>query len=506
VEDIREQNGIQSTQLSATTRRNAIRAGGIRATNSYQAQPLSTCRIICNVLLCRKPCENSKVLVRELVEHSRFDLFCGTVILANAVLIGWETDYIANHDGATRVHFQTVGFAMNLWYVLEILLRLLTYGKDFFLGPDYRWNVFDTVLISTSLLDLAFEAISFGKQTLVAARIARITRLFRVMRLLRVMRMLRYVREFRKLVFSLASSLQTLFWSLLLLFFVMFCFGVFFTQSVSDYNRTAEESETSIMKVHFGSLPRSMYSLYLAVTNGKAWGDLLGSMMKINWFVTVVFIIYMSMTLFGLLNVITAVFVESAMQSSQYYKDLMVEDKLVTEQVCSRHMKQIFKDIDKDDSGTISLEEMNGFLEDEALDLATYFEALGITPTEAKMLFVLLDRDRSGLVDVDEFCDGCMRLRGTAKSFDLNALHHDLKRLYAQSLNFFTHMTRQTKTDLTRQINFETRTGKELSHIKKGLAELTMRLCGTEQLQSSVVSVHQESSRPPLRFGGRDSI
>lgn len=54
--------------------------------------------------------------------------------------------------------------------------------------------------------------------------------------------------------------------------------------------------------------------------------------------------------------------------------------------------------------------EMEQFLADP--DLRMFVEALDISTTDTRALFRLLDRDRSGKIDIDEFCNGCMRIKG----------------------------------------------------------------------------------------------
>ena len=45
--------------------------------------------------------------------------------------------------------------------------------------------------------------------------------------------------------------------------------------------------------------------------------------------------------------------------------------------------------------------------------------------SEAQRLFTLLDGDDSGEVGIDEFIEGCSKLRGSAKSIDVNMLIHE---------------------------------------------------------------------------------
>merc|ERR1711912_197373 len=104
-----------------------------------------------------------------------------------------------------------------------------------------------------------------------------------------------------------------------------------------------------------------------------------------------------------------------------------------------QHLKEVFNDIDKDGSGAINGDEMEFFLEDP--ELAHYLESIDIFPHDARTLFRLLDGDDSGEVSIEEFCEGCLRLKGEAKSFDIHKVlksNNDLKS-QIMSLTTFVH-------------------------------------------------------------------
>lgn len=383
-------------------------------------------------------------MVSSVVSSHYFDIVSGTIILGNAIVMGMETDLVAKTGESAQVYTHLT-LAFNIWYIVELLMRFIKAGWGLFFGRDWRWGWFDLVLLMTSIGDMIAESASLtGLQ---AGRTVRTIRLFRVARVLRVVRMLRYVREFRKIVFSLATSVQTLLWSMLLMVFVMFCFGVFFTQSATDFVRISEEPhyDEEDLNASFGSLLRSMYSLYLAITAGRGWGELSDLLEGVHPAVMAIFIIYVSVSIFGLMNVVTAVFVESAMASSQHYKDLLVQEKMLMDQTRVRHMKEIFRVIDIDGSGSISMEEMQAFVQNPELDLQSYFEALDINATDTVTLFKLLDHDQSGEVDIDEFCDGCMRLRGMARSFDLHTMRYEEQRHQKRMVKFMQHVMRSMR-------------------------------------------------------------
>jgi len=376
-----------------------------------------------------------------------YGILCGLVIVVDAIIIGVETDYIAaDPNGESNITFRALGYVFNSWYFMEIIIRMCQRERwtYFFVGPDYLWNWFDMGLIAAAMTDIFIE-IAFGSGMYIG-RVFRTVRLFRAVRVLRLVRWLQILREFQKLVLCLASSLQTLLCSMALLAFVMFVFSIFFTQSLPIYleSRVVDASRATWsdqeIKSAFGSVSKTMVSLFQAITAGRNWGELAKMLEEINIFLFVVFLIFVGVAIFGLLNVVAAVFVESAMRATQHYRDLLVHEKLMRERINVQHLKEIFRNIDVDNSGTITLEEMESFLNDDSLKLQEYFEALELNASDTVSLFLLLDRDGSGEVDIDEFCDGCMRLGGNAKSFDINCMWYEMKRSHKDMLKLVQKM------------------------------------------------------------------
>merc|ERR1712203_663726 len=86
----------------------------------------------------------------------------------------------------------------------------------------------------------------------------------------------------------------------------------------------------------------------------------------------------------------------------------------------------------------------NIFAHDHMNDL---LEALEITAFDARSMFKLLDRDGSGNIDIEEFCDGCLRLKGEAKSFDIQCLIYESQRLITKTTALMGHLE-ESITDL----------------------------------------------------------
>merc|ERR1719221_1503721 len=101
----------------------------------------------------------------------------------------------------------------------------------------------------------------------------------------------------------------------------------------------------------------------------------------LHWLFAVLFLVFVSVTVFGIMNVLTSVFVESALQSVQHYKDLLIQESMKAKKMYVDHLREVFKEIDTDDSGSITLYEMEQFLTDPSLTM--YLESMDIQPDDA---------------------------------------------------------------------------------------------------------------------------
>jgi len=308
---------------------------------------------------------------------------------------------------------------------------------------DWRWNVFDSVLVCFSAVDV-FSALEVGMASgMVAGRLMRIIRLSRVVRTLRLCRTLNYFHQFRKMVYSLQASLTTLLWSLLLLFSVMFAFAVLFVQGVAEYTGAneivnPEPAFFGALRSDYGTLFRGCVTLYKAISNGVSWGEVMDPLSHVDGTFLILFLVYISISFFGVLNVVSAVFVESAMASAAHYKDLRIYESRKAKSDLVRHMREVFKQIDEDESGEISFEEMDHFLTDPQLKM--YVESLEVTVEDTAMLFRLMDLDDSGVVDIEEFCQGLLRLQGDARSFDVHLLIFEMSKLQSRWDKFVAYV------------------------------------------------------------------
>mmetsp|Transcript_46479 Transcript_46479/g.108279 ORF Transcript_46479/g.108279 Transcript_46479/m.108279 type:complete len:747 (+) Transcript_46479:127-2367(+) len=384
------------------------------------------------------------VLDRSRLRTRLFDGWCLLIIVFDAFLIGFEADRTSIEE------FQKwAKLSLTTWYIFEVLLRTFMRAKGFLPASSNAqherfWALVDVLVTSLAVVDTC--RVWLAHQTKVQSPS---WLLLRLLRLLRVIRFFCRIRDMKKLIFSMACSAMTLFWSLVLLLLLIFFFAVFFTNATvlflerDDIATAAAAHEQDFLEVNFGSVKRSMLSLYQAITSGRSWAEFSSAVADTHPLSEATFVIYIVLAAMGILNVVTAVFVESAMRASKSYKDLMMQEQQIKDRMTVRHMKQIFQCIDTDRSGTITLDELVCFLSDDRLGLQMYFQALELSANDTETLFNLLDADGSGEVDIAEFCDGCLHLGGPASSFDLNQLIYEQRRTNKHLLRFIENMATQ---------------------------------------------------------------
>jgi hypothetical protein len=245
--------------------------------------------------------------------------------------------------------------------------------------------------------------------------------------------------------------MKTLLCSMVILFFVLHFFAVLICQGTTEYRVNIDMPDHELDD-YYGTLPLALYSLFAAASQGIDWDSALRPLYRLDAFFPLAFIVYIIVTLYGVMNVVTSVFVDSAIMSSQHYKDLIILEKLHAREVAVKHMKEVFKQIDQevfkqidqDNSGTINANELEYFLTDP--DLNEYVSALGISVEDSRMLFRLMDPEQVGRIDASEFCEGCLRLQGEAKSIDVHTMIFQVKLFLSKWSEFTTYVENRFDT------------------------------------------------------------
>jgi hypothetical protein len=82
-------------------------------------------------------------------------------------------------------------------FLLELILKLLAYGKSYFL---VGWNIFDFTVVTASLADFLMGQLGVGLGNSALSVLPQIARISRVLRVTRILRMFKRFKGLQKLI------------------------------------------------------------------------------------------------------------------------------------------------------------------------------------------------------------------------------------------------------------------------------------------------------------------
>merc|ERR1740121_540705 len=173
-----------------------------------------------------------------------------------------------------------------------------------------------------------------------------------------------------------------------------------------------------------------MMVLFMTIAGGIDWKDIYAHWSKLDPLYGCVFVIYVSIMIFGVLNVVVATFIKATMENVARNRTQLIFQEMEKLEDYAQKVGQFFMEADANDSGTLSWEEFQAHMAEPRVK--AFFQALELDTSQAHKLFELLDVDGDNQVSIEEFQAGCMRLRGTARNVDLNVVLLNTQRLSSQ--------------------------------------------------------------------------
>jgi hypothetical protein len=150
-----------------------------------------------------------------------------------------------------------------------------------------------------------------------------------------------------------------------------------------------EEAKEQILWL-YGDIGSAMLTLFWTISGGMEWSVPSELLARLDVSLSVVWLIFIAFIMFGLLNVMVAIFVESAMQAIPFE----------TRKSFSEGVAAIFRLADKDQDGYLNKDEFRTLLMDPYL--ITAIDELGIMK-EVSALTESLDIDKRGQISLEEF-------------------------------------------------------------------------------------------------------
>jgi len=327
----------------------------------------------------------------------RFDFVIGMVIIVNSILIGLEQTFEINAWDVTP--FKILEHLFLCFYTGELLLRFFVCGlralKD-------HWVKFDVFLVVVSSITTWILPQFINPTELEDIAPVMVMRTARLARLARALRLLIRFRELWMLVRGLILSANMMIYTMVLLIIILYLFTTVGVEliTLSSKKGYPDNEFKRIVESYFPTVPITMLTLVQFVCMDSI-GQIYRPLIKSNPFLVVYFTGVILVVGIVLMNIITAVLVNGALEQANQDKEMMRAHEKTKKERLSKDLLEMFRRLDKDNSGVVDRDEvLNASEEDKAL-LNEFMELKD--PLE---VFNQLDIDDGGTLSIEEFVEG----------------------------------------------------------------------------------------------------
>lgn len=366
---------------------------------------------MCNI----QPGQSFRRFMAMIVSDPMFDRAVLLAVLINAVLAGFVADHLArDSDWSQSNHpfLRTLEIMLFSVFVVEMCMRLLVYRSAFFRGPAMRWNLFDLFVVFLQLIEEALLTFTEHRNFLLG-------RCLRALRALKVLRIARYNDDVKILIGCCLQSVRSFWGAGLCLLLLVYMMSIF-TISVSSMDGGDGLGQEQI-EYWYGSLPLTMLTLMQSLTGGIDWGDATRPLLDhVAPPLGILSICWTLISIIVLMNVITGIFVSTAMtQASRAALDKDISKA-----------EDLFMQLDVDRDSTLRMCDFDDFVNGPRAE--NFFSTQRVQKRDAELLFRLLDKDGSGDICIREFISGCVQMKEQVRLVDVLYLTHHLDSLFEE--------------------------------------------------------------------------
>lgn len=364
--------------------------------------------------------ERTSLLAR-IIHSSVFDRSSLLLIFVNIAISVRYANNTAAH--LNSVHAQGFGFmAFEYLFVsfcfVEVCAKLWVHGLHFFTNVDCSWNWLDLLVLFLSVADITLRTFFPFAVDLLPMRILRV---LRALKAIRALRAVRFLADFRLMLKCILASLVPLIWTCVLLLFVLLVFSLIFMQSMLEASVQGSREHAGIAQELFGSVQRTMVTLFQSVTGGLDWREIYDLLVEAGSVYGVIYLGFVVFFLISFVNISTSLFVEKALSLAQPDSEMRLLHRWQKDMELAGELRTLIEKLDLDHSGVLTRKEWMTIAQDPIMRM--HFEVCGLHINDAHDFWEAV----VNLTDVEEpaietFVNGCMNMRGEASSAEVQVV------------------------------------------------------------------------------------
>jgi hypothetical protein len=284
--------------------------------------------------------------------------------------------------------------------------------------------------------------------------------MLRLARLARTLRLFKQFRELWMLVRGLMTSAGTMLYTCFLLFILLYLFACLGFELITNDPELRKDPAIDLhVEMYFGSIPGSMKTLGRFVMLDSS-AVVIRPLVLQNSSLAIFFTIVVLVLSVSLMNLVTGIVVEGSLEQADEDREAAKQVKIQQVVNMLPRFEQLFRELDTDGSGLMSMSELQAAPAGLAEELLNSFQT-----EDLHELFEMLDCDRSGTISIEELCHELVKTIITDRSID--------------SLRMQKHSTtlRNQLTNLIYQMeSYEAERQMEIGYLRENLAALRSTL------------------------------
>jgi len=387
------------------------------------------------------------------VRSDSFETWVGLGILVNCLTLGVEVNGMVEEQAPWVLVFTAFcEHFFTLLFLVEFTLKVIFVGWVVYVPCASRtelqmeacWNLLDAFFVWVTGVFVVWIA-PLASLDVSQLRIFTAVRAIRLLRLVRVVRKMPQFSEAYLLIRGLSDSMRTLFWTVLVIFFITYIFAIF---GIVIYSVTIKEAYEDALQGKYsgqssmadlemlwdatGGVDRMMYTLIQVLTL-DSWTGISRPMEYVCPGCWLYFFLYIILAAIVFLNLVTAVIVENALENSKADEDAQLMLKEELNKKLFKTFQQLFLQMDDDDDGTLTADEFDVAF--NTPDVARKLKLLNFKREECVELFHLLD-EGDGCLTLEEFFYGLQQMKGEASAKEVYVLSKIVERIWHFLLQF----------------------------------------------------------------------
>jgi len=265
----------------------------------------------------------------------------------------------------------------------------------------------------------------------------RVLNFYRMIRAMRVIRTIGHFRHLRILWKTIAASLWSVMYSMIVMLVFLVILALFLTQALHSFivDDSADLDHRQWVNMMYGDGVKSIWTVFEMTFSG-CWPNYARPIVEeVSWLYTFVFAIYVCLVVFAMTKIVAALFLKETLQQASEDTDLVVREREKNNRGLEKDLLALFRAADKDGDGFLTEEELCNVFSNTRMKL--WLGKMGIDASDPQALFRQLDTTCTNAIPVDAFVYGLKRLKGESRAQDLVPVTNDCKRilLYCEQMH-----------------------------------------------------------------------